>query len=386
MQLRYDVGSGVRSFGQILVLLALLGAAWAGNYLAGGSHTVAPHLFYAPVLYAAAHRDVPGTVLTALTAGILCGPLLPLVVATDEPQPLANWLPRTLAFLVIGSFVAVVLRRLDAASRAEAIAAAQAARANAEVELRLARQRERMLELINHELRTPITVVRGSAELLGRSDPRVAPRAPQLVAAIGRASQRMESLAAVLDAAVDHDRQLEPREVPIRAVIDAAIAELPTRGGYDPRERLRLEGALDARLRTSSVHLRTALSCVLDNALRFSPDDATVELHVAIAPGAASEANGNGNGDASAHEEVIITIRDHGEGLPEGGVEHLFEAFEQGESSLTRRYQGLGLGLYATWRLTTQLGGDVALTDAEDGPGSLARIRVPRYGDAARGK
>ena len=398
MQVRYDANSGVRTVGNVLVLGALLVAAWATSYLAGGSHTVAPHLFYAPVLYAAAHRDVPGTMLTALAAGILCGPLLPLMVATGEPQPATNWVLRTLAFLAIGTFFAVLLRRLDAASRAQARADAEAARADAEaaradteVELRVARQRERMLELFNHELRTPITIVRGSAELLGRSDPRIAPREAELVAAIGRASQRMESLATVVDAAADNDRHLEPREIPIHAVIEAAISELPTRGALDPRDRLRLSGELDTAINTSTVHLRTALSCVLDNALRFSPDDAEVELHVAVEPTEhddREDAQQGGPKDTQRrhHERVTITVRDHGPGLPEGGAERLFEAFEQGEASLTRRYQGLGLGLYATSRLTAQLGGDVALTDATDGPGTVARIRVPRCIVAARGK
>ena len=401
MQVRYDTSSGVRSIGQVGVLVALLVAAWAISYLAGGSHTVAPHLFYAPVLYAAAHRDVPGTALTALAAGILCGPLLPLMVATGEPQPVANWVPRTLAFLAIGTFFAVLLRRLDDASRAKARAAAQAARADAdaaradaEVELRISRQREQMLELFNHELRTPITIVRGSAELLGRSDPRIAPREAELVAAIGRASQRMESLATVVDAAADNERHLEPRELPIRAVIEAAISELPSRGALDPAQRLRLSGELDTTINTSTVHLRTALSCVLDNALRFSPEDAEVELHVAVAAAqhddqASDRQNDRQNDQQDAtthHERITITVRDRGPGLPEGGVDRLFEAFEQGEDPLTRRHQGLGLGLYATSRLTAQLGGDVTLTDAPEGPGTVARIRVPRCIIAAHGK
>lgn len=365
---------GARSLGHLSVLAALLVAAWAGNYLAGGSHTVAPHLFYAPVLYAAAHRDVPVTIGTALLAGILCGPLLPLVVATNTPQTFSNWGARTLAFLIIGVAVAVLLRRLDAVSAAEAAAADAAANARAETDARLAQQRERMLELVNHELRTPVTVVRGSAELLARSRNGSDPTETQLLQAIVRASSRMESLATVLDAAVDRDRHLEPREVSVRALLDAAITQLPTRSEQAAMTRLHLTGDLDATIVTSTAHLRTALSCVLDNALRFSPAEQPVEVTV------------HAGSAGAAHGPVRFTVRDHGDGLPDGGVDHLFDAFEQGDEVLTRRYRGLGLGLYATARLTAQVGGEVALTDAGDGQGTVATITVPRSLPAAGGQ
>lgn len=367
--------SGVRSLGHLAVLAGLLVAAWTGSYLAGGSHTVAPHLFYVPVLYAAAHRDVPVTVGTAVLAGILCGPLLPLVVATDTSQAASNWVARTLAFLAIGVAVAVLLRRLDAVREAEAAAAAAAARVRAEADARLAEQREKMLELVNHELRTPVTVVRGSAELLARSRHDDAdPAETRLLEAITRASSRMESLATMLDAAVDRDRHVEPHEVRVRTLVEAAIAQLPTRSGQAAPTRLHLDGDLDVTLVTSPGHLRTALSCVLDNALRFSPPDRPVEVTVLA-------------GDPEAPDAPVrLTVRDHGEGLPAGGVANLFDAFEQGDEVLTRRYQGLGLGLYATTRLIAQVGGEVVLTAATDGPGTVATITLPRRLPVAAGQ
>lgn len=84
--------------------------AWAATYLAGGSHTVLPHLFYVPVLFAAVRFGVRGAVVTGLAAGVLAGPLLPADTSTGEAQEVLAWSLRTAMFVGVGSFVGWLTR------------------------------------------------------------------------------------------------------------------------------------------------------------------------------------------------------------------------------------------------------------------------------------
>lgn len=82
------------------VLLAL---AWGASYLAGGSHTAFPHLFYVPILLAAITMGRRGGALAGLVAALLSGPLLPFDVAEAVMQAPLNWIGRGVFFVLIGT-------------------------------------------------------------------------------------------------------------------------------------------------------------------------------------------------------------------------------------------------------------------------------------------
>jgi hypothetical protein len=68
----------------------LLGASWLVAYALGGAGRVPPHWFYVPVLVAAARFGLFGAAGTAVVAGLLAGPLLPLDVSRGAPQQLLD--------------------------------------------------------------------------------------------------------------------------------------------------------------------------------------------------------------------------------------------------------------------------------------------------------
>ncbi len=76
--------------------------AYQVTYLAGGTRTVFPHLFYVPVVVAAAAWGPWGGLATGVAAGVLCGPLMPLQVDVGLGQEPAQWLVRMLFFVAIG--------------------------------------------------------------------------------------------------------------------------------------------------------------------------------------------------------------------------------------------------------------------------------------------
>lgn len=85
-----------------LVLAAALVACWAVVYMAGGSRTALPHVFYVPIVLAALPFGRRGTLVAAVVATMLCGPLMPLDVVTGHSQTVVNWLTRGSFFLLTG--------------------------------------------------------------------------------------------------------------------------------------------------------------------------------------------------------------------------------------------------------------------------------------------
>lgn len=84
------------------LIAAALVIAYEVTYLAGGTRTVFPHLFYVPVIIAAAVWGPWGGLATGLLAGITCGPLMPLHVDAGVAQEPAQWIVRMIFFVAIG--------------------------------------------------------------------------------------------------------------------------------------------------------------------------------------------------------------------------------------------------------------------------------------------
>jgi len=85
-----------------LALAGLLALAWAVVYLAGGTQTAWPHLFYLPIVLATLPYRLRGGLVVALAATLLCGPLMPLDVAAGQTQEVTNWLARGVFFVAVG--------------------------------------------------------------------------------------------------------------------------------------------------------------------------------------------------------------------------------------------------------------------------------------------
>ena len=73
---------------------------------------------------------------------------------------------------------------------------------------------------------------------------------------------------------------------------------------------------------------------------------------------------------------AVITIRDTGVGIPPDRLKDVFELFAQGDTSSTRRYSGLGMGLALVERCVRLLGGDITV-DSRPGVGSEFRVQLP---------
>ncbi len=216
-------------------------------------------------------------------------------------------------------------------------------------ELVLARDAERAVLLsVSHDLRTPLTSIRGYAE--GIEDGTIGPR--DAAAVIGRESERLERLVGDL-LALARLRQgvmtVEREPVDLGAVCREAEERLRPRAD-DAQVRVRVKGAGAA----IADHGRTLqiVSNLLENAIRVSPSGAAVTLAV-------------GAGE--------IAVEDEGPGIPAAQIPHAFERFWLRAQAGRGSAQGAGLGLAIVAQLSEAMGGSVAV---ENLPARGARFTV----------
>lgn len=342
-----------RSWLHATAVVALLVVAWAATWAAGGSRSSAPHLFYLPVVLAALWSSPKVAVTLAAVAGVVAGPLMPLDVATGADQSLGNWLVRATVFVAVSLAASMVAsRQRQVAERLRDVA--RGLREVADERDGLVRDRDAVLQIVSHEIRTPVAVLKGGSELIASG--RAGERVPDLARAMGNAVARLEDLTLVVTAAEGDDTldHLPRLAVPVDLLVGRAVAALGAR--HDPA-RIRVDGPGDAVVvLTAPDYVKLALKLVLDNGLRFS--EGPVALAATVADG-----------------RLSVTVEDHGPGIP-GDVWASPVPFTQGDASMTRRHGGLGMGLYTARRLIHTTGGEVRLAPAVP-HGARVTLEVP---------
>jgi two-component system, sensor histidine kinase len=113
-------------------------------------------------------------------------------------------------------------------------------------------------------------------------------------------------------------------------------------------------------VRADRSRMEQVLSNLLDNALKFTPPGKAVHIRLGAARG-----------------EVLLDVRDEGEGLSAGMQQHAFELFVQGEHSLDRARGGLGIGLALVKRIVEMHAGRVEAASEGRGKGASFRVVLP---------
>ncbi|MEU3255444.1 HAMP domain-containing sensor histidine kinase [Streptomyces sp. NPDC006997] len=224
----------------------------------------------------------------------------------------------------------------------------------------LASSRDLQQQLIadaGHELRTPLTSLRTNIELLTRSEEtgRPLPEADRK-ALLASVKAQMTELAALIGDLQELSRPDTGQHSAARAQV---IAFHDTVESALRRARLRgpeLTITADVHpwyVRAEPSALERAIVNILDNAVKFSPDSSTIEVHLT---------------------DGTLTVRDHGPGIPPDELPHVFDRFWRSPSA--RALPGSGLGLSIVARTVQQAGGEVSLRPAEDG-GTVVAVRLP---------
>jgi signal transduction histidine kinase len=199
----------------------------------------------------------------------------------------------------------------------------------------------------SHELRTPLTAHRANIELLARSDLPVERRQRVLGAAV-RAIEELSTLVGDLISAARDGRSVDAR-APV--ALDELVASAVERAQHRA-PRLHFESKLEPyRIVGARARLERAVDNVLDNAIKWSAPGGIVDIRLL---------------------DGTLTVRDHGPGIPEADLPHVFDRFYRAASA--RALPGSGLGLAIVNQTVDDHGGSVILANANGG-GVLLTLR-----------
>jgi signal transduction histidine kinase len=219
---------------------------------------------------------------------------------------------------------------------------------------------------ISHELRTPLHAIIGYNDLVLDGD--FGPLNEEQQDALMHVRRSSRHLRDVIDGILDLSR-LERGQLPLQQE-DLRLADFIARIDDDLRptlDRPAVQFRWDVQpdlpvIRTDPGKLSVVLKNVIGNAFKFTPEG---EVIVAV---------------RADNGSVEFRVTDTGIGIAQETLPLIFEPFRQGERYLTRRYDGLGLGLYVVRRLVEVLGGTIKV-DTEVGRGSSFSIAIPRHAD-----
>jgi two-component system, sensor histidine kinase len=236
--------------------------------------------------------------------------------------------------------------------------------------LRQADQRkDEFLATLAHELRNPLAPIRTGLQLLNWPPPEEA----QFRAVTEMMERQMKQLLRLVDDLLEVSRistgklVLQKERLDLRHVVEMALEAcqpLIARGGH----RLQVDLPDDGPLLVDGdpARLAQALSNLLNNAAKYTPDGGDIALTLARDGG-----------------QAVLTVRDSGVGLPPEMIARVFDMFAQVNRSLDRAQGGLGIGLALVRSLVLLHGGRVSAASAGPGRGSSFTIELPLLAEAA---
>lgn len=235
----------------------------------------------------------------------------------------------------------------------------RAARTAAE---RASRLRDEFLATVSHELRNPLNSVLGWTELLRRA-PEDEETRTQAVEAIERGARAQTRL---IDDLLDMSRiisgklRLDVQTVDLAPLVQAAVETIQP--GAEAKA-IRIEQVIDplaGPIKGDASRLLQIFWNLLSNAVKFTPRGGKVQVHL-----------------ERVNSHVELSVSDTGVGIVPEFLPHVFDRFRQADSSTTRRFGGLGLGLSLVKHLVELHGGRVWARSAGEGLGSTFSVHLP---------
>jgi signal transduction histidine kinase len=228
---------------------------------------------------------------------------------------------------------------------------------------RLARQQMEFVAGVSHELRTPVAVIRSAAENLSLGVVGSGDRVKQYGQAIetearrlGDMVERVLQFAGIASGIPTARVPLAPADL-IESAADAAL-----HAATSTRIERHVPDDLPAVIGDPAA-LRSAVENLIANAVKYGGPDKWVGIRAE-------------RGGTRRHPELLITVADHGAGIPSDELPHIFNAFYRGANATGRQIQGSGLGLALVQQIVAAHGGRVTVT-TRPGSGTAFTIHLP---------
>jgi len=235
-------------------------------------------------------------------------------------------------------------------------------------EVRRNEQHDSFINAVTHELKTPIASIRLHLETLQRRELPETRRQEFYKIMLSDADRLTETVEQVLRAGRAGDKKAgrDKTEVDFAQLVRDCMEHTRTRHHLQP-EAMRFEQALNngtgAHVRGSTDDLRTAVSNVLDNAVKYSGDH--IDVHVRL--------------EAPDEKRVVLKVQDRGVGIAQDDLKRIFKRFHRVGNRSLAHIKGTGLGLFIVKSIAKKHGGTVFAQSEGEGKGTTVVMELPRF-------
>jgi hypothetical protein len=223
-------------------------------------------------------------------------------------------------------------------------------------------QKDEFLALVSHELRTPLNAVFGWTRLMQEHVLGEAERAQAVDSIMRNAEAQARLIEDVLDITriVNQKLSLDREIVQLWRVVTEAIETVLPSADVKGVALVSEVESHDLLVHADRMRLQQVATNLLANAVKFTPRGGEIRIGV-----------------AQHGEFATITVSDTGQGIDPELLPHIFEPFRQGDSRLTRRHGGLGLGLAISHQLVRLHGGEIQVESSGLNQGSRFTVQLP---------
>jgi signal transduction histidine kinase len=227
------------------------------------------------------------------------------------------------------------------------------------------RARDEFLSIASHELRTPVTGIKGYAQLLLRAQERSRLEATRLTRSLHAIDDATNRLTTLTQDLLDVSR-IRLGQLPLR-LQELDVVELVRRVSYRFADQLPpgIDLIFDQQSPVPPIagdadRLEQVFSNLLDNAIKYSPGGGVVRVEL-----------------GRAGDEIRVAVRDQGIGLPPDAAASIFRPFGRAPNASMRNLPGMGLGLYICRNIVERHGGRVVASSPGEGLGTTVEITLP---------
>jgi signal transduction histidine kinase len=228
-------------------------------------------------------------------------------------------------------------------------------------ELELSGLQRQFVSMVCHEFRTPLAIIDGNAQRVERRHADVEP--DRLLRSVGKMRGAVSRLINLIESVLDAAKleagtiRYQPRPLDLKALVSEVCGSY---GEVNPDYKIEVDvDGLDGVMVADVAHLRQAVSNLVSNAIRYSPKGTEVWVRVA----------------SNGADQISLSVRDNGVGIPKEEIRKLFDRFYRGSSSTG--IVGTGIGLHLVKTMVDMHGGHIDV-ESQVGEGTTFTITLPR--------